>query len=70
MISFFKLCFIDFPKVVHPKSIPHGIKRGGPLGIFSLFGKYDVNQQHSRWAQVGTARSYIDFASPAVSGRK
>ena len=58
---------LSFFKVVHPKPTPHGIRRGGATWRFSLFGKYDVTQEHGRWAQVSTARSYIDQATSAVS---
>ena len=67
--SFFKFYRegIEYFNVAHSKPTPHGIRRGGATWHFGLYGLYDKTQEHGRWAQLRTARLYIDQATTATS---
>ena len=40
----------------------HSLRRGGASHFFKSCGSYDETQQQGRWAQLRTARGYIDAA--------
>ena len=41
---------------------PHCFRRGGATFHFRYHGNYDRLAEHGRWAQVATARMYVDLA--------
>jgi integrase len=41
---------------------PHSLRRGGATWYFSLHASYDKLMLHGRWAQLSTAKRYVDEA--------
>ena len=54
---------VSFFRLVHPKTTPHGIRRGGASWHFKLHGSFDRTVEHGRLASVGSARIYINEAA-------
>ena len=61
----FSKCLIKYASffgLVHKRLTPHSFRRGGATRFFAVSGSYDALATHGRWAQVRTARMYVDSA--------
>lgn len=56
--------------LVDPRLTSHTYRRGGASYYFQACGSYDPTQQQGRWAQLKTARQYIDGALADLSQSK